>query len=124
VDECQADCFRYELGDGWVVLAGKSDRDNDLLSTRVARADDTWFHVKGMPGSHVLLRGPAGERPDRALLRQAAAIAAYHSKARDGGRTAVVYTLAKFVGKKPGSPPGTVTHRRGRTLTVRPQRPE
>jgi len=119
----QIDCYRYELPGGWTVLAGRTDRDNDLLSTRIARPSDWWFHVKGMPGSHVLLQDPSGRTPDRGLLEQAAAIAGYHSKARTGGRTAVTCTQARFVGKKPGSPPGTVTVGRARTLYVRPALP-
>ena len=53
--------WRYELPAGWVVLAGKTDQDNDHLSIKMAKANDFWFHVKGMPGSHVVLQVPAGE---------------------------------------------------------------
>src|SRR5262245_7013726 len=76
---------RYTLANGWQVLVGRTDTDNDELTFRVARPEDWWFHVRGMPGSHVILQGPPGADPDRQTLTRAAAIAAYHSKARTAG---------------------------------------
>lgn len=106
-------------------MAGHSDKDNDQLSLKVARAEDWWFHVRGMPGSHVLLRSPEGtsQEPDKEMLRQAAAVAAWHSKARAGGVVAVSCTKAKFVGKPRGAKPGTVTLRKETVLKVRPGLP-
>ena len=85
--------WEYELEGGWIVLAGRTEAANDRLSLKVARANDWWFHVRGMPGSHVVLRARDDAEPDRETLRQAAAIAAYHSKARGGGNVAVSCTL-------------------------------
>jgi predicted ribosome quality control (RQC) complex YloA/Tae2 family protein len=116
--------YEYELPGGWKVLAGKTDEDNDLLSIRLAHPEDWWFHVRGMPGSHVLLRHRPGEEPDRETLKFAAAIAAYHSKARDGGMVSVSCTRAKNVTKPRGAKPGTVTIRRESLLKVRPWIPE
>src|SRR5436190_589746 len=82
--------IHYTLPGGWQVLAGRTDADNDRLSLDIARPDDWWFHVRGMPGSHVLLQARAGEHPDRATLKRAAAIAAYHSKARTAGLVALL----------------------------------
>jgi hypothetical protein len=65
--------IEYVLPGGWKVLAGRTDADNEHLSLRVARPDDWWFHVRGMPGSHVVLQGPPGEDPDRRILKRAAA---------------------------------------------------
>lgn len=48
-------CYKYELPGMWIVLAGKSDADNDRLSLRIAAPRDWWFHVRGMPGSNVIL---------------------------------------------------------------------
>jgi predicted ribosome quality control (RQC) complex YloA/Tae2 family protein len=110
----------YSLPGGWTVLAGRTDHDNEHLSLRVARPDDWWFHVRGMPGSHVVLQVPAGREPDRATLERAAAIAAYHSKARGGGVVGVSGTRARHVGKPPGSPVGTVEIRRETVFKVRP----
>ena len=112
--------FEYALPGGWKVLAGRTDDDNDRLSLSIARPNDWWFHVHGVPGSHVILQGPDGEEPDRAMLKSAAAIAAYHSKARDAGIVPVTCTQAKNVSKPSGAKPGTVTVRKTTTLKVRP----
>jgi predicted ribosome quality control (RQC) complex YloA/Tae2 family protein len=109
--------------DGWQVLAGRTDAANDHLSISVARPNDWWFHVRGMPGSHVILQGPDGIDPPRPILEQAAAIAAYHSKARAGGVVAVSCTRARYVSKPKGAPAGTVQIRNERVLKVRPRLP-
>ena len=109
----------YELDDDWIVLVGRTDRDNDRLSIKLARPNDWWFHVRGHPGSHVVLR--VGDRePDRAVLQQAAAIAAWHSRLREGGTVAVSATQARFVTKRRGAKPGTVQIRKEQVLKVRP----
>lgn len=100
--------IEYALPGGWTVLVGKTDADNDHLSQKVAGPDDFWFHVRGMSGSHVVLQVPAGGQPDRDTLKRAAAIAAYHSKAREGGVVAVSMTRARHVTKPRGARPGTV----------------
>jgi predicted ribosome quality control (RQC) complex YloA/Tae2 family protein len=119
----QPDCWTYELPGGFEALAGKTDADNDVLSLKVAGANDLWFHVHGLPGSHVILRHPDDERPDNALIRQTAAIAAWHSKARNAGNVPVKYTEAKHVGKPRGAKPGSVTIKREKTVKVRPALP-
>jgi predicted ribosome quality control (RQC) complex YloA/Tae2 family protein len=68
--------MEYTLDGGWTVLAGKTEADNDELSLRIAGPNDWWFHVRGMPGSHVVLRAQDDVEPDRATLERAAAIAA------------------------------------------------
>ncbi len=115
--------FEYRLPGGWTVLAGKTDADNEGLSLKVARADDYWFHVHGLPGSHVVLQGPDGIKPDRETLKRAASIAAYHSKARSGGVVPVTCTQARNVSKPRGAPVGTVQVRREETIKVRPGLP-
>lgn len=119
----QPDFWHYELEGGFEALAGKTDHDNDLLSLKVARPEELWFHVHGQPGSHVILRHPDGEKPDSATIRQAAAIAAWHSKARNAGNVPVKYTEAKHVGKPRGAKPGSVTIKREKTVKVRPGLP-
>ena len=86
----------YTLPGGWQVLVGRTDADNDDLSFRVARPNDWWFHVRGVPGSHVILQGPPGAAPDRETLQRAAAIAAYHSKARTAGVVAANPATTSF----------------------------
>jgi predicted ribosome quality control (RQC) complex YloA/Tae2 family protein len=111
---------RYTLPGGWQVLAGRTDEANDYLSIKLARPDDRWFHIRGMPGSHVVLRVADGVEPDRETLERAAGIAAFHSKARDAGTVAVSCTEARHVSKPRGVPSGTVTIRKETVLKVRP----
>ena len=120
----QPDCWVYHLPGDFEALAGKTDADNDLLSLKVAKANDLWFHVRGQPGSHVILRHPEGERPNNALIKQVAAIAAWHSKARNAGTVPVCHTEAKHVGKPRGAKPGTVSIKREKIVKVRPALPD
>jgi len=116
--------FAYELPGQWQVLAGKSDADNDLLSLKTAKPNDYWFHVRGMPGSHVILRAKPNEDPDRGTLKRAAAVAAFHSKARKGGVVSVSCTRARYVTKAGGKKPGSVQIRKETVFKVRPGVPE
>ena len=103
-----------------MVLAGRTDAANDRLSLKLARPGDLWFHIRGMPGSHVVLRVPEDAAPDRVTQELAASIAAFHSKARGAGTVAVSCTDARHVSKPGGAPPGTVTIRKESVLKVRP----
>jgi predicted ribosome quality control (RQC) complex YloA/Tae2 family protein len=116
--------LEYEIPGGWSVLAGKNDAVNDLLTFKLSKPNDYWFHVRGMPGSHVLLRAKAGIDPDRRTLKDAAAVAAFHSKARTGGVVPVSCTRARYVTKPQGAKPGTVQIRKESVLKVRPGLPE
>ena len=116
--------WTYTLPGGYHVMAGKTDADNDRLSLKVAGPNDWWFHVRGMPGSHVVLIAAEDLAPDRSTLNRAAAIAAYHSKARGGGVVAVSGTLARHVTKPRGAKPGTVQIRKERIFRVRPALPD
>ncbi len=114
------DILDYALPGGWEVLAGRTDAANDRLSLKLARPGDLWFHIRGMPGSHVVLRVPGEAKPDRAVQELAAAIAAFHSKARGAGTVAVSCTEARHVSKPSGAKPGTVVIRKEAVLKVRP----
>ncbi len=116
------DVWAYEL-DGWHIWAGRTSSDNDKLSIKVARAKDWWFHVKGSPGSHVVLFVRDGVEPPKDVIEAAAAVAAFHSKQRGGGRVAVNATRAQNVSKPRGARPGLVTIRKESTLMVRPAVP-
>ena len=111
---------RLVLPGDWTVLVGRSDADNDALSLKAAGPNDWWFHVRGMPGSHVILRCPSGREPDRQTLKAAAALAAWFSKARDAGVVGVSCTRARFVTKPRRAGPGTVQIRKETVLKVRP----
>ena len=112
--------IEYELPDGWMAYAGKTDAANDYVSIKFARARDRWFHVRGMPGGHVVLRVPADREPDRATLERAASLAVYHSKARTGGVVPVSMTEGRHVSKPRGAKPGTVEIRKETVVKVRP----
>jgi predicted ribosome quality control (RQC) complex YloA/Tae2 family protein len=116
--------LHYTLPGGWTVLVGRTDADNDRLSLHIAKPNDWWFHIRGMPGSHVLLLARPGADPDRATLKHAAAIAAYHSKARTAGLVAVSCTRARYVTKPRDAPAGTVNIRKETVLKVRPEAPQ
>jgi predicted ribosome quality control (RQC) complex YloA/Tae2 family protein len=117
------DVAEYSLPGGFRVLVGRTDRDNEVLSLKIARQDDYWFHVRAMPGSHVVLQAPEGVEADRRTLEAAAAIAAYHSKARNAGVVPVSCTRARNVSKPRGAKPGTVEIRKETVLKVRPGLP-
>ncbi len=105
--------LRFVTGDGLVVMAGRSARQNEALSLKMARPGDLWFHARGYPGSHVVLQLPPGMGPEvapRASLLQAAALAAHLSAARGGGKVPVDYTEAKNLRRPKGSPPGLVLY--------------
>lgn len=119
----QPGCWSYELPGGFEARAGKTDADNDILSLKIAKANEFWFHVRGVPGSHVILCHPDGEKPDNAVIKQTAAIAAWHSKARNAGMVPVCYTEAKHVGKPRGAKPGSVTIKREKIVKVKPALP-
>lgn len=114
------DIVEYELPDGWQAFVGRTDAANDHVSLRLARPRDRWFHVRGMPGGHVVLRVAEEREPDRATLECAAGLAAYHSKARTGGVVPVSMTEGRHVSKPRGAKPGTVEIRKETVLKVRP----
>jgi predicted ribosome quality control (RQC) complex YloA/Tae2 family protein len=120
----QPDAYEYELPGGYQVLAGKTDAENDFLSIKFAAPNDYWFHVRGLPGSHVILRIGEKDEPAKDIIKQAAAVAAYHSKARSGGVVPVSCTRAKYVTKSRGDKPGTVHIRKETVIKVRPAVPD
>ncbi|ADU51010.1 Fibronectin-binding A domain protein [Thermaerobacter marianensis DSM 12885] len=113
--------LRYRGPGGELILAGRNNRQNDVLVTRVANPWDIWLHAREVPGSHVLLRLPHREAvPSPAALEAAARVAAHHSKARWSGQVAVDYTEARHVRKPKGARPGFVRYEHARTLFVSP----
>jgi hypothetical protein len=114
----------YEVSGGWEVLVGKSDRDNDILTHKVARPDDLWFHARQVPGSHVILRR-SGSRtePDKEAILETAAIAAFHSKAGKSSKVSVCYTERRHVRKARGGHPGEAVVTREKVVMVRPAIP-
>jgi predicted ribosome quality control (RQC) complex YloA/Tae2 family protein len=113
--------YRTTIVDGFEVLVGKGDAENDALTFEVAAPGDFWLHVGGgVPGSHVVIRNPENlDALPRPVLEHAAALAAWHSKARRGGRVEVHCCRVADVSKPRGVPPGQVQLRRWRRLRVR-----
>ena len=110
---------RFTSSDGFEILVGKSNLQNDQLTLKVASNKDIWLHTKDIPGSHVLIRTEGKEASDTALS-EAAMIAAYYSKAKDSSNVPVDYTLIKNVSKPSGAKPGMVIYVGNRTLFVTP----
>ena len=112
----------FKSSDGFSLLSGRNNLQNDSLLRRAAR-QDLWFHVKNRPGSHVILVTGGRPVPDRAL-EEAAGIAAWYSDAgRSGAALEVDYAQVGDVKKIPGSRPGNVTYDKFKTLYVRPLDP-
>lgn len=105
--------------DGFVILVGRNNMENDRLTLKTARNHDIWFHVKNIPGSHVVLFTDGKTPPDRSL-EQAAILAAVHSKAAASEQVPVDYTEIKYVHKPAGAKPGFVIYDRNRTAYVDP----
>ncbi len=101
--------FRSVMVDGFEVLIGKGDAENDQLTFKVADNPDFWLHVASQPGSHVVIRNPdkLSELP-RSVVERAAELAAYHSKARDGGKVEVHMARIADISKPRGFAPGKV----------------
>lgn len=108
---------RLTTTDGKTVLVGRNNTQNDLLTFKTADKGDIWFHVKDMPGSHVILV-TEGEEPTDRDYTEAAEIAAYYSTA-SGDRVAVDYTKVKNVKKPQGAKPGYVIYKTNYTAYVK-----
>ncbi|SDN26033.1 Rqc2 family fibronectin-binding protein [Alkalicoccus daliensis] len=108
---------RYMSSNGIELYVGKNNKQNEYLTTRMARQDDTWLHTKDIPGSHVLIRST---EPDEETILEAAELAAYFSKSRMSGNVPVDYTLIRYVKKPNGAKPGYVTYDRQTTVYVTP----
>jgi predicted ribosome quality control (RQC) complex YloA/Tae2 family protein len=111
---------RYIL-DGTVVLAGRTARENDEVTFRLARRDDLWLHARNRTGAHVILHADRGQ-PSEEVVLSAAGLAAYLSEGRSDSAVDVDVTQVRHVRKISGGPPGRVTYRNERTLRVRPDR--
>ena len=102
---------------GYEILVGRSNAQNDELTLKTARRSDVWLHTQKIHGSHVIIRAE-DTVPDDETLYEAACLAAYHSQARDGGKVPVDYCLAKYVKKPKGSMPGMVIYTDYKTIAA------
>lgn len=109
--------LKFEI-DGFTVLVGKNNKQNDYLTTRLANKDDIWFHVKDFHGSHVILRTD-NKTPTQETINKCAALAKEHSKANMSSNIVVDYTFVKYVKKPSGSAPGMVIYTNNKSVTVK-----
>ena len=110
----------YTSNEGYKILVGKNNRQNDYLTTVLAAKNDLWFHVKNIPGSHVIVMCRGGEVSEETIMK-VAALAAANSKAADSSQVPVDYTPVKFVKKPSGAKPGMVIYTTNKTVFVTPQ---
>lgn len=113
--------LEYISDDGYRILVGRNNVQNDILTFKTARRDDSWFHASKMPGSHVVVLGE-GEIIPESTVRQAAALAAYHSTGRDSSRVPVDYTEVRELKKPAGAKPGKVIYHTYNTMWAVPER--
>lgn len=101
--------YHYISSDGYDMYVGKNNFQNDELTFKVAVGNDWWFHAKGIPGSHVIVKTNGDTLPDQ-TFEEAARLAAYYSKGRDNAKVEVDYLEKKNVKKPNGSAPGFVVY--------------
>ena len=110
----------FSSSSGFLIQVGRNNRQNDELTLRSSEKGDLWLHAKKIPGAHVLIRSQ-GKVPDEKTVLEAASLAAYYSKGKDGGLVPVDCTLARFVKKPAGAKPGMVIYTGEKTISARPE---
>ncbi|MBO5220916.1 MAG: NFACT family protein [Clostridia bacterium] len=118
-DREQSKPLRYVTSDGFTVLCGRNNLQNDTLTLRTAERRDVWFHVKNSPGSHTVLLAE-GKTPTDEAMTEAAIIAATNSSLRDSDNVAVDYTEIRNIRKPAGAKPGMVVYETYKTAYVNP----
>jgi predicted ribosome quality control (RQC) complex YloA/Tae2 family protein len=108
-DDPMLNIRKYAAPSGKEVLVGRNSRGNEAVSLSIGKDQDVWFHVRGAPGAHVILRQQPGQEASDEDLQYAADLAAFHSKLRTGGKVDVSFTSPKFVRKPSGGRLGMVT---------------
>ena len=111
--------MKFTTSDGFTVLVGRNNRQNDRLTLKTANNNDIWFHTKNIPGSHTVLV-TQGREPTETAMEEAALLAAQHSRAKDSSQVPVDYTQIRYVSKPQGAKPGMVIYVKYKTLYVTP----
>ncbi|MBD1379986.1 Rqc2 family fibronectin-binding protein [Metabacillus arenae] len=109
---------KYQATDGTEILVGKNNKQNEYLTNKVASRDDIWLHTKDIPGSHVVIRK---KEPNEHTILEAAALAAYFSKAKNSSSVPVDFTKVRHVKKPSGAKPGFVIYDQQQTVYVTPK---
>lgn len=113
--------MRFTTSDGFTVLVGRNNRQNDKLTLKTANNNDIWFHTKNIPGSHTVLV-TEGKAPTETAMEEAAKLAALHSRAKDSAQVPVDYTQIRNVSKPQGAKPGMVIYVNYKTIYVTPDK--
>ena len=116
----QSHPLHFRSSDGFDIFVGKNNYQNEELTFKVASGSDWWFHAKGMPGSHVIVKANGQELPDR-CFEEAAALAAYYSKGRDQDKVEIDYLQRRNVKKVNGAPPGFVIYHSNWSMMAKPR---
>ncbi|MGM0395795.1 MAG: Rqc2 family fibronectin-binding protein [Bacillota bacterium] len=111
--------LRFISSDGFEILVGRNNRQNEILTMKTARKEDLWLHTKGIPGSHVIIRTEGNPVPPTTLV-EAGTIAAYYSKGRNSGSVEVDYTEKRYVRKPKNGKTGLVVYENQKTFVVEP----
>ena len=111
--------YHYISSDGYDIYVGKNNFQNDELSFKFASGNDWWFHAKGQPGSHVIVKSKNEELPDR-TFEEAGKLAAYYSKGRQAPKVEIDYTQKKTLRKPTGGKPGFVVYYTNYSLLIEP----
>ena len=111
--------FHYISSDGFHIYVGKNNYQNEELTFKLAAGNDWWFHAKGIPGSHVIVKAEGKELPDR-VFEEAGSLAAYYSKGRESDKVEIDYIQKKSVKKVAGSAPGFVIYHTNYSLVASP----
>lgn len=111
--------LKFRSTEGFEILVGRNNRQNDILTLKIAKATDIWLHTKDIAGSHVIIR-TNGQAPSERTIFEAAQLAAFHSKGKSGSGVPVDYVAVKFVKKPAGAKPGMVIFTNNKTLYVTP----
>ena len=111
--------FHYRSSEGYDIYVGKNNYQNDELTFKFATGNDWWFHAKGIPGSHVVVKANNEELPDK-TFEEAAALAAFYSKGRDSEKVEIDYLQKKNVKKPSGAAPGFVVYYTNFSLLISP----
>ena len=112
--------YHYLSSDGFHIYVGKNNYQNEEVTFKIANGNDWWFHAKGIPGSHVVVRTEGKELPDR-TFEEAAALAAWYSKGRDNDKVEIDYIQRKHVKKAAGGAPGFVIYHTNYSLMAEPR---
>lgn len=114
--------LQFTTPDGYRILVGRNNRQNDRLTLRDSQPEDLWFHLHGAPGSHVILcTGEKNGVWSNQAVEMAAGLAAWYSNSRETSKADVDYTKVKYIKKIPGGHPGMVTYTNYKTITVTPK---